>query len=75
MLSALFGTMMEAHDNWYIEEHNFERTISIPTLGVRTTDFGISREKAQQLYQSGVEAAEGFFNGWDYQTYLRKYVT
>ncbi|MDT3705131.1 MAG: patatin-like phospholipase family protein [Thermincola sp.] len=73
MLSALFGTMMEAHDNRYIKERNFERTISIPALGVRTTDFEISTEKIQQLYQSGFNAAEAFFNGWDYQGYLRKY--
>lgn len=73
MLAALFGTMMEAHDLRYIEERNFERTISIPTLGVRTTDFGISKEKTKQLYQSGVNAAEAFFNGWDYQLYLLKH--
>ena len=73
MLTALFGTMMEAHDNRYIEERNFDRTISIPTLGVRTTDFNISAEKIQQLYRSGADAAEAFFNGWDYQHYLLKH--
>lgn len=73
MLAALFGTMMEAHDTRYIEERNFDRTISIPTLGVRTTDFGISPEKIEQLYRSGVEAAESFFDKWDYQYYLQKH--
>lgn len=75
MFTALFGTMMEAHDYRYIQEQNFERTISIPTLGVQTTDFGISKEKIQQLYRSGVDAAEGFFNGWDYKSYLQKFAT
>ena len=74
MLKALFDTMMEAHDNHYIEDKNFDRTISIPTLGVRTTDFGITAAKARELFQSGVSAAELFFKGWDYQRYLIKHV-
>lgn len=74
MLKALFDTMMEAHDNHYIEDKNFDRTISIPTLGVRTTDFGITAAKTQELFQSGVNAAELFLKGWDYQRYLIKHV-
>ncbi len=73
MLKALFGTMMEAHDNRYILERHFDRTIAIPTLGVRTTDFGISRPKTEELFRSGVLAAERFFQGWDYQRYLIKH--
>lgn len=73
LLMALFETMMEAHDNWYIEEKNFDRTIAIPTLGVRTTDFGISPEKIGNLFYSGVTAAEKFFANWDYQRYLNRY--
>lgn len=74
MFKALFGTMMDAHDNRFIEEKNFDRTVRIPTLGVGTTDFGISDEKKTQLFASGVEAAQKFFEGWDYQRYLVKHV-
>jgi len=73
MLKALFETMMEAHDNRYIEEENFQRTIAIPTLGIRTTDFHISSEKARELFQAGASAAEKFFKTWDYQHYMTKY--
>ncbi len=73
MLKALFSTMMDAHDNRFIEEKNFDRTISIPTLEIRTTDFGISPAKIEQLFRSGMEAAERFFKVWDYQRYLVKH--
>ncbi|MHB9094607.1 MAG: patatin-like phospholipase family protein [Eubacteriales bacterium] len=73
MLTALFSTMVEAHDNRFIEERNFDRTVSIPTLGVRTTDFGISRQRVEALFYSGVNAATEFFEGWDYSYYLLKY--
>jgi NTE family protein len=73
LLSAVLGTMMEAHDIRYVEEKNFQRTVVIPTLDVRATDFNISRKKAEELFQSGVTAAEEFFGKWDYRTYLRKY--
>ena len=73
LLTALFETMMEAHDTRFIEERNFDRTISIPTLGVRTSDFAISRDRVNELFNSGVVAAEQFFGEWDYRRYLIKH--
>lgn len=73
MLAALFNTMLEAHDNKFIEEEHSLRTITIPTAGVRTTDFNISREKTRELYQSGVTAAQKFFDAWDYRVYLARH--
>ena len=49
LLTALFSTMMEAHDARYIKDEQFTRTIAIPTLGVGTTEFDISREKSEAL--------------------------
>lgn len=73
LLAALFSTMMEAHDARYIEDAQFVRTIPIPTLGVGTTEFDISREKSEALYQSGREAAEKFFATWNFADYVDKY--
>ncbi len=73
MLRALFGTMLEAHDNKFIEEKNFARTIAIPTLGIRSTDFDLTRDKMEALFQAGVTAAEEFFEGWNYRSYIMKY--
>jgi NTE family protein len=58
----LVETMLEAHDRFYIEESDFERTIAIDTLGVGITEFDLSRERAMELYDSGRAAAEEFLN-------------
>lgn len=73
LLSAVVSTMMEAHDRKHISEADFARTIPIPTLGVRTTDFELSREKREELFQSGVRAAEKFFREWDFRAYVTRY--
>jgi len=73
LLTALFSTMIEAHDARYIEDQQFVRTISIPTLGVGTTEFDISQERSEALYQSGRQAAEKFFTTWNFDEYVDKY--
>ena len=73
LLTALFKTMMEAHDARYIKDKDFVRTIAIPTLGVQTTEFDISSERSENLYQSGRKAAEGFFQSWNFTDYIEKY--
>src|SRR5918997_1197117 len=45
-LRSLVDTMMAAHDRLYIEESDFDRTIAIETLGVGTTEFDLSEERA-----------------------------
>jgi NTE family protein len=73
LLLALFSTMMEAHDARYIKDQDFIRTIAIPTLGIKTTEFDISRERSEALYQSGRKSAEKFFSTWDFGKYVDKY--
>jgi NTE family protein len=69
LLSSLFLTMMEAHDRMYISNGAFVRTIMVPTLGIKTTEFDLSRERGEALYQSGVNAARHFFRTWDFDRY------
>jgi NTE family protein len=57
---------MEAHDRIYLEKAEYARTIPIPTLGIGTTDFELSRERAEALYESGRDAAEKFLATWDF---------
>ena len=73
LLAALFSTMMQAHDARYIKDAQFVRTIPIPTLGIGTTEFDITRERSEELYQSGRKAAEDFFKTWDFNKYISKY--
>ena len=73
LFAALFSTMMQAHDARYIKDEQFIRTIPIPTLGIGTTEFDISRERSEALYQSGREAAEKFFDTWNFSKYIGRY--
>jgi len=69
LLAALFSTMMEAHDARYIQDHDFARTIPLPTLGVQATDFDITQERSHALYESGRQAAADFLERWDFEAY------
>lgn len=73
MFTALFSTMLEAHDARHIKESSFVRTIPINTLGVRTTDFHLTPATREKLYQSGVAAARRFFARWDFAAYKATY--
>ncbi len=70
MFDALFTTMLGAHDERYIEEHNRFRTVKIPSDMVHTTEFSITKEKALELYNSGYQAGEAFFRRWSYAKYV-----
>lgn len=73
MFQALFSTMMDAHDERYIEEHNRFRTIKIPAMGVGATEFSISQEKSEALYKTGYQASQSFFRNWSDQNYENEY--
>jgi NTE family protein len=73
LLSAMVHTMMEAHDRMYVEQATFARTIGIPTLGVGTTEFDLTPERKEALYQSGRDAAATFLESWDFDGYIREF--
>lgn len=64
MLEAMVETMLSAHDERYIETDKFVRTVKIPTLGISTTQFRISKEQTDALYNAGLTAGEDFFTNW-----------
>ena len=68
-IKAMAQTMMEAHDRLYVQQAQWARTIPIPTLGVGTTEFDITRERALRLYDSGRKATEDFLATWDFDAY------
>lgn len=69
MLQALVETMLTAHDERYIEQINRFRTVKIPTLGIKPTEFNLSVQDSTALYQSGVNAGTEFFSGWNTKNY------
>jgi len=68
---SLVSTMMEAHDREYIEEADFRRTVPIPSMGIRTTQFDLSDEDKNMLLRSGQEAAVRFFESWSFRSHVR----
>ena len=72
MFQAMFETMLGAHDERYIEEQKWVRTIRIPTLGVGTTQFDLKPEQSAGLYDAGLAAGQKFFKQWDRHTGKRR---
>jgi len=73
LLSAMVHTMTEFHDRLYVEQQHWARTIGIPTLGVGTTEFAITEDRKQALYDSGRKAADDFLKTWDFNAYVEAY--
>lgn len=71
----VIGTMIETIDEIYVKNSDFIRTIAIPTLGVGTVDFGISKKKKLELFNSGYQSAQDFINTWDFNKYISRYRT
>jgi len=75
LFKAIVSTMLEAHDRIHeLDPKSRVRTISIPSLGVKTTDFEMRVQLKEKLYQSGVQAAVKFFEGWDFETIKTLYI-
>ncbi|MGD8371508.1 MAG: patatin-like phospholipase family protein [Syntrophobacterales bacterium] len=82
-LKAIVGTMLDAHDSYHISKSkgDYDRTIGIPTVitlnGVEkeigTTDFNITQEESQALYENGVRVAKEFLMKWDFNKWKKKY--
>lgn len=73
MLKALVSTMLEAHDARFVADEHFVRTIPVPTLGVRSTDFDINQTTSRRLFDSGYSAGRRFFDRWDFARYIELY--
>jgi NTE family protein len=74
LLKELYSTMIEARDARHIKNVNFARTIAIPVLGIGATEFGLSKEKSEALYQSGRQAAERFFDTYNHDTFVKRFL-
>jgi hypothetical protein len=72
-LVAMFLTAMEAHDAYYLANDKFVRTIAIDTLNIQPTDFLLTDQQKEDLYQSGRKAAQEFLAHWDFEAYKAMY--
>jgi NTE family protein len=82
-LKAIVGTMLDAHDSYHISKSkgDYDRTIGIPTViklngigkEIGTTDFNITQEESQALFENGVNVAKNFLKTWDFEEWTKKY--
>lgn len=61
MFAAILETMLEARDKRYIVDEKLT-TVQIPTLGIQTCDFHLSRERQEALYLAGRQVAKKYLD-------------
>lgn len=68
---SMVATMTSFHDQMHIDDPAvLARTIFVDTLGVKATDFGLTRDTADRLFDNGRRAAEAFLSSWDFESYV-----
>jgi NTE family protein len=62
---ALVDTVLNGQENQHLHSDDWQRTIYVDTLGVRTTDFDLDNGKKEALVISGRENTEKYFTWYD----------
>lgn len=69
----VINTAFDRDEEVYVADKNSVRTINIPTAGVNSTDFDLSKKKTMELYESGYNSAKEFLDKWDFADYVLRY--
>lgn len=64
-LKSLISAVMSVQENQHLHSDDWQRTLYINTLDVKTTDFDISREKKNALINEGISGAETYFKWFE----------
>jgi NTE family protein len=82
-LKDVVASVVEAHDIGCLEniKGDTERTVFIPTTvlsagaerHIGATDFDITREEADKLFENGVAAAREFLHGWSFEAWKKQF--
>ena len=70
MFKAMFSASTEAWDRRQLAEETSSRTVSLPTHHISTTNFNLTKEDADNLYQWGYDAAATFFQAAAQKAYI-----
>jgi predicted acylesterase/phospholipase RssA len=60
---AMLYTAANARDTWYMDKDKLARTVRMNSLGVQATDFQITKQQSEALFNAGVEAGQQFLAG------------
>ena len=72
-IAAMLFTASSAHDDYYLSNDKFVRTITIDTGDISSTNFNLTTEQKQTLFNNGVAAANDFLAHWDFEAYKALY--
>lgn len=72
-LSDIIQTAITHNEDIYLEDKDAVRTIDLPTLSIKTTEFNLNKSKVLSLYKSGYKATENFINSWSFERYIKNY--
>ncbi len=62
---ALISAFMQVQENQHLHSDDWQRTLYINTLDVKTTDFDLSDEKKDALVREGIKGAENYFQWFE----------
>lgn len=66
-------TAFSHNEDIYLENKDAIRTIDLPTLNTKSTDFNLNNSQILMLYKSGYKTTENFINSWCFERYVEKY--
>ena len=64
-IKALLGFMMDMSNKSHLHKNDWHRTVFIDSKGVRTTDFSLSRDKVDQLIESGEKGMQDYLDWYE----------
>jgi NTE family protein len=74
LLELLLSTLLVGRDQTQLNQPWVDaRTIRIDTSAAGVIDFGLKKDKMDQLYASGRSAAETFLDNWNFDDYRRRF--
>jgi NTE family protein len=64
-LKRLVATMLDSQQNKHLHSDDWQRTIYIDSLGIKTTDFDITEEEKNALVEAGREGTKKYFSWFE----------
>ncbi|MDF2840987.1 MAG: hypothetical protein K0Q99_1759 [Clostridia bacterium] len=64
-IKRLITTLLDSQQNRHLHSDDWQRTVYIDSLSIKTTDFGLSEEKKLELVESGKQFTEKYFSWFE----------
>lgn len=72
-LMDVIETSLSTNEEIYFKDCDCVRIVNIPTLGISTINFDITKEEMTSLFNSGYNSAKSFLKTWDFNSYINNF--